>query len=36
MNVAIMETISLIFVASKVIDGLRLIQKFNVIILTIT
>ena len=35
MNVAIMETISLIFVASKVIDGARLVQKFNVIVLTL-
>ena len=36
MNVSIMETISLIFIATKVIDGARLIQKFNVIVLTLT
>lgn len=36
MNVAIMETISLIFVATKVIDGARLLERFNVIVLTIS
>ena len=35
MDVSIMETMSLIFIATKVIDGARLIQKFNVIVLTL-
>ena len=35
-NVCIMETIGLIFVATKVLDGLRVIQRVNVIVLTLT
>ena len=35
-NVCIMETIGLIFVASKVMDGLRYFRTFNTIILTLT
>jgi hypothetical protein len=34
-SICIMETIGLIFIASKVIDGARLNKKFNTIILTL-
>ena len=35
-NFCIMETIGLIFVALKMIDGLRILQRVNVIVLTLS
>jgi len=35
-NFCIMETIGLIFVATKVLDGFRVFQRVNVIVLTLT